>query len=269
MDHATASPARSQRPAPRARATDPGTAHLRALLASALALFAVLAAAACTAVRPAASGNGDRPVGRHPPFAAPRHTHGAAAGRPATAMPGPPTDRSPEQVVRAYYRAIGRHHYRLAWRLGGRNLAPSYPRFVRGLAGARRRVLTVQDTYGNTVAVHLAVHRDDGSVRGLSGLYTVVGGVITSADVVESHDDGQGLCGAPWNPHGYNFCGRGVRVRSPASDFCVYFGCVAYFERGRGYVVQCADGGFSRSGGEPRACSAHGGVRRTLYVAPD
>ena len=72
------------------------------------------------------------------------------------------------------------------------------------------------------------------------------------------------LCGAPSNPWGYNFCG-GRTIRNPSSDFCGTFLCMKNFNRGRGYVVQCRSGSFSKSGGISGACSWHGGVSRTLY----
>jgi hypothetical protein len=72
------------------------------------------------------------------------------------------------------------------------------------------------------------------------------------------------LCGAPANPYGYTFCG-GSLITNPASDICSYLSCIANFANGRGYVVQCVDGKFSKSGGIQGACSQHGGVSRALY----
>lgn len=49
---------------------------------------------------------------------------------------------------------------------------------------------------------------------------------------------------------------------NPPSNFCDYFTCLAGFwgsdDPGDGYVVECADGTFSQSGGERGACSSHG-----------
>ena len=73
------------------------------------------------------------------------------------------------------------------------------------------------------------------------------------------------LCGAPTNPWGYNFC-RGGYIDSPAAGFCSYFDCIANFPNGHGYVVQCVDGMFSKSGGRQGACSYHGGERRPLLT---
>ena len=72
------------------------------------------------------------------------------------------------------------------------------------------------------------------------------------------------LCGAPTNPWNYNFCG-GSLITSPAPDFCSYFNCISSFANGTGYVVQCVDGAFSKSGGHTGVCSQHGGFKRNLY----
>lgn len=73
------------------------------------------------------------------------------------------------------------------------------------------------------------------------------------------------LCGAPQNPFGYNFCGRGGHVSSPDGTVCSYFDCIANFYNGRGYMVECSDGTYSMSGGISGACSHHGGVSRPVY----
>ncbi len=73
------------------------------------------------------------------------------------------------------------------------------------------------------------------------------------------------LCGAPPNPFGYNFCGRGGYVSSPAGTVCSYFDCIANFYNGNGYMVECTDGTYSMSGGIQGACSHHHGVARPVY----
>ncbi|MDE3192972.1 MAG: hypothetical protein KGN00_04720 [Chloroflexota bacterium] len=73
------------------------------------------------------------------------------------------------------------------------------------------------------------------------------------------------LCGAAANPWGYNFC-SGSLIYSPPSNFCTYFGCIASFWNGAGYVVQCTDLTFSKSGGRSGSCSKHGGDYRPLYA---
>ena len=71
-------------------------------------------------------------------------------------------------------------------------------------------------------------------------------------------------CGAAANPWGYTFCG-GSFIASPAGTFCSYFNCIASFWNGTGYVMQCADATFSKSGGKSGSCSSHGGNSRALY----
>lgn len=72
-------------------------------------------------------------------------------------------------------------------------------------------------------------------------------------------------CGAPSNPYGYNFCGTGGYITSPASDVCSYFNCINNFSNGRGYMVECNDGTYSMSGGIRGACSYHHGEDRPVY----
>lgn len=71
-------------------------------------------------------------------------------------------------------------------------------------------------------------------------------------------------CGAPSNPYGYNFCGRGGYVTSPPAEVCSYFDCIANFFNGHGYMVECNDGTYSMSGGIRGACSHHGGEDRAV-----
>ena len=72
-------------------------------------------------------------------------------------------------------------------------------------------------------------------------------------------------CGAPSNPYGYNFCGKGSYVTSPPAEICTYFNCINNFPNGRGYMVECNDGEYSMSGGIRGACSYHGGEDRPVY----
>jgi hypothetical protein len=72
-------------------------------------------------------------------------------------------------------------------------------------------------------------------------------------------------CGAPANPWGYNFCGRGSYIYNPSADVCSYFSCIANFTNGSGYMIQCTDGTYSMSGGHRGACSYHGGEARPVY----
>lgn len=75
------------------------------------------------------------------------------------------------------------------------------------------------------------------------------------------------LCGAPSNPFGFNFCGRGHAIYQSTlpADVCSYFDCIASFYDGRGYMVECNDSTYSMSGGIQGACSHHSGERREVY----
>ena len=81
----------------------------------------------------------------------------------------------------------------------------------------------------------------------------------TSSQVVLS------TCGAPANPWGYNFCGRGSLIYSPAADVCSYFSCIANFANGVGYMIECSDSKYSMSGGRSGACSYHGGEAQPVF----
>ena len=70
-----------------------------------------------------------------------------------------------------------------------------------------------------------------------------------------------GINGNPW---GYDFTSGRV-ITAPPLAFCRYFSCIANFSQGRGYVVECRDLRYSRSGGIRGACSSHRGVYRPLY----
>jgi hypothetical protein len=76
------------------------------------------------------------------------------------------------------------------------------------------------------------------------------------------------LCGAPSNPMGYNFCGRGSNITQPDPSTCNYFNCIASFSSGTGYMIECQDTTYSMSGGHSGACSHHGGELRPVYSGP-
>jgi hypothetical protein len=58
-----------------------------------------------------------------------------------------------------------------------------------------------------------------------------------------------------------------VVVAGCGSGFCDKHTCISSFDNGHGYIVQCADGEWSHSGGEQGACSYHGG--ETSVTASD
>lgn len=65
------------------------------------------------------------------------------------------------------------------------------------------------------------------------------------------------------NPWCYNFT-SGNNIYGPPSSFCSYFACIGNFWNGRGYVMQCQDGMYSKSGGISGSCSSHHGNKRAL-----
>ncbi|EFH86588.1 DUF3761 domain-containing protein [Ktedonobacter racemifer] len=70
--------------------------------------------------------------------------------------------------------------------------------------------------------------------------------------------------GVNGNPWGYDF-NPGQVVTNPNPDFCSYFKCISNFWNGAGYVVQCSDGQYSKSGDRRSTCSRNGGIAQTLY----
>ena len=69
---------------------------------------------------------------------------------------------------------------------------------------------------------------------------------------------------APWC-YDFNSAG-GSLIYSPPSTICRYISCIGNFRNGGGYVIQCRDGAFGKSGGIQGSCSSHGGNSRPLYA---
>lgn len=53
--------------------------------------------------------------------------------------------------------------------------------------------------------------------------------------------------------------GPGSLSHATDAEFCSTHECIENFPNGSGYIVQCADGEWSHSGGHSGACSDHGG----------
>ncbi len=70
--------------------------------------------------------------------------------------------------------------------------------------------------------------------------------------------------GVNGNPWGYDFT-PGNLIYHPPAAFCDYFACISTFWNGQGYVMECQDGMYSKSGGRSGSCSHHGGNWRPLY----
>jgi hypothetical protein len=47
---------------------------------------------------------------------------------------------------------------------------------------------------------------------------------------------------------------------NPPANFCSIANCIPSFSDGQGFVVQCGDGLYSKSGGRTGACAGHGDV---------
>lgn len=70
---------------------------------------------------------------------------------------------------------------------------------------------------------------------------------------------------APYgNPWCYNLNG-GSLIYNPPAAFCDYFPCIGSFWNGSGFVNECTDGDYSKSGGHRGDCSDHGGEKQPLY----
>jgi len=186
---------------------------------------------------------------------------------PTAAAPVPvaPVALDPAQVVAAYFSAINGRDYSRAWALGGRNLGQSYGQFVSGFANTAQDNVTITGVTGDVVSISLVATNDDGTQQSFGGTYTVSGQEITGASVYQIQSDAGGLCGAPPNPYGYNFCGVGGRIYSPQGDICTYFSCIDNFWNEPGYMVECRDGSFSMAGGYSEACTDHNGVQQTVW----
>lgn len=107
------------------------------------------------------------------------------------------------------------------------------------------------------------------------GTPTAVGGDMTATPSVSPTDTPPtptaNPCPDPYNnPWGYNFCMPGSVIAYPPVQFCArqYFPCVKGFWNQSGYVVECLDGRYARSGGTAFVCSSNGGYWRTLLQHP-
>lgn len=203
----------------------------------------------------AVAGSSASPTPAATPSSAPPPTTAAPATSQAPVM-------TPAEVVEAYFAAINAQNYAAAWTLGGDHLGQSYAQFVSGFADTATDSVQILSTSGATVSINLDATQTDGSQQQFTGTYTVSGQAISGASVSQVGSD---LCGAPPNPYGYNLCGNGHKITDPDSGVCNYFSCIDNFWNGRGYMVECADGMYSMSGGIEDVCSYHGGVASTVY----
>ncbi|RAG80318.1 hypothetical protein DN069_38790 [Streptacidiphilus pinicola] len=90
-------------------------------------------------------------------------------------------------MVQQYYQDITDHDYAAAWALGGRNIAgESYDQYVAGFATTASISLgTVSEFGGSQVHAVLYATQTDGTFKVYEGTYTVSGGVLVGASIVQ------------------------------------------------------------------------------------
>lgn len=86
--------------------------------------------------------------------------------------------------------------------------------------------------------------------QGIAPGKTVPGGTNVRVVVVTPH-----VCGYPLNPYCFSVTSGGSLIYSPPADLCTYLSCIpSFWSSTSGYVIQCADGEFSHSGGVSGSC---------------
>jgi serine/threonine protein kinase len=90
---------------------------------------------------------------------------------------------TPAQTVQAYFRAINRHRYARAYRIGGQQTGESYSSFVTGLNGTAHDTVQILSTNGDVVTARLTATQTDGSVKTFEGTYTISNGTIEQSSV--------------------------------------------------------------------------------------
>jgi hypothetical protein len=130
-----------------------------------------------------------------------------SAAAPATAAPTPSTSPSPSAVspttppaapqpsltdasavVSQFYADISGGDYTDAWNLGGDNIGGMpYPQWVAGYSTTASISIGTISSFGpGQVHAEIVATQDDGTVRTYEGTYTVEGGVIVSANIVQT-----------------------------------------------------------------------------------
>jgi hypothetical protein len=93
------------------------------------------------------------------------------------------TSRAPSRVVLAYFRAINHHHYRLAWRLGGKSIPGGYQKFRDGFTGTEHDAVQILSASGDNVTARVTATQTDGTTKIYQGIYTVLHGAIVRSQV--------------------------------------------------------------------------------------
>jgi hypothetical protein len=73
------------------------------------------------------------------------------------------------------------------------------------------------------------------------------------------------------NPWGYDFNRQGDYIYDQnTTNFCKYFKCASDFWNNsrNGYIVECNDEDYTRTGGYASVCDGHGGEKQALYWHP-
>jgi hypothetical protein len=158
------------------------------IVAAGAVVIAALAAAGCGS---AAAHTAPRPTVTVTATPSPahkvRHHHHRTPAPPApVAAPAP--NANAEAVVDQFYADITNHDYPTAWSLGGDNISGTdYNSWVAGYSTTARLNLGTDATWnGPTVNAELIAVQTDGSVKTYQGTYTVIGGVITAASIVQT-----------------------------------------------------------------------------------
>jgi len=112
-----------------------------------------------------------------------------AQQQPAAPAPAAPALTNAVAVVQQFYQDITDHNYAAAWALGGKNLnnGVGYGEWVAGYATTASIDLTTYGQWsGGTVWASLSALQTDGTVKTYYGTYTVSGGQIVAAHIVQT-----------------------------------------------------------------------------------
>jgi hypothetical protein len=129
------------------------------------------------------------PIATSSPTSSPVPTVTVTA-QPSAAPPAPAAGlTNAEAVVTQFYQDITDANYAAAWALGGDNISGgvSYANWVAGYSTTASITLGSYSQFGSsTVDASLVATQTDGTVKTYQGTYTVSGGVIVSAQIVQT-----------------------------------------------------------------------------------
>lgn len=205
----------------------------------------------------------------------------AATTASTVAQQPPPKARpvNPLDVVQRYWRAISARQFGAAYAYLDSGAVPqSESQFAADEQQAGIQTVTFQGqapaVSGSTATVQVESLTTDDSqygCRSWTGSYQLISSagkwLISRANITPSPcapSETTPTAAAPPSPSTTDGSSSEVEVAgsySHADDagFCSTNQCIANFPNGNGYIVQCADGEWSHSGGLSGACSDHGG----------